>query len=340
MTTRKAYDHVFKMSHAYLISQSIFTVGMLGVPDLLTHGPMPIESIAEKVGADEDALYRVMRLLSSQEIFIEEADKHFALNDAADYLRRGTKHSFLNFALLINNSPAPFDSVHRLLDCVKTGKTSFVQHFGKPVFDFIAEDPSLAEMVDAGMAAAHTQATEAFLDAYDLSSTGVFADIGGGRGEVVSKVLEKYQDIQGIIFDLPHVADRTRQLFSQNGYKDRCEVIPGDFHVDVPVHADVYFLRQILHDWTDAQCINILRNIGRHARPGSRLLIADCLIKERAIQENANFYDVLMLYITGGRERTEKEFKAIFEASGFILTNIVETEFWFGAVEGRYEGGI
>ncbi len=338
MSSRKAYDHLFKMSHGYLVSQSIFVAGMLGVADLLSDGPLPIETIAQKVGASTDPLYRVMRLLASQEIFTEEADKHFALNDVAEYLRRDAEHSFLNFALLINASPAPFHAVDKLLDCVKTGRTPFVEHFGKPVFDHIAENQELAAMVDAGMAAAHTQATEAFLDAYDLSGTGVFADIGGGSGEVVSKVLKKYSDIKGIIFDLPHVVERTRELFAANGFKERCEMIPGNFHEDVPVHADVYFLRQILHDWTDEQCINILKNISKHARPGSRLLISDCLIKERTIQQNANFYDVLMLYITGGRERTEQDFRALFEASGFIFTRVVETDFWFGAVEGRYEG--
>ncbi len=326
------------MSHGYLISQSIYVAGMLGVADLLSDGPLPIETIAKKVEADTDALYRVMRLLASQEIFTEEADKHFALNDAAVYLRRDAEHSFLNFALLINASPAPFHALDKLLKGIKTGSTPFVEHFGKPVFDHIAENQELAAMVDAGMAAAHTQATEAFLKAYDLSEIGVFADIGGGSGEVVTKVLEQNKSIKGVIFDLPHVVERTRGLFADNGFKDRCEMIPGDFHEDVPVHADVYFLRQILHDWTDEQCINILKNIGKHAKSGSRLLISDCLIKERTIQQNAHFYDVLMLYITGGRERTEQEFRDLFEASGFIFTGIVETDFWFGAVEGRYEG--
>jgi len=333
MKNTEAYNKLFRDTMSYLVSQSIYTVARLNIADYLSKGPMSIEELAEKSGSDKDYLYRIMRLLSNQEIFVLNEDDTFSINDSSHFLQSDVPHSFRDFAILINAVPCPFPAISKLYDCTLSGKIPFDEFYGQPVFDHVAENPELALLLDSAMLSAHTMGSDSFLENYDLSGFKNFADVGGGSGEATTRVLREYPEMTATIFDLPHVIERTREHFKNNGLIDRCKLVPGSFFEDVPVESDLYFMRQVLHDWTDEQCITILKNLRRNTATGSKLLISDCVIKEQPIKENTPYYDMLMLYITGGKERTVEEFKYILEESGYKLTNVIDTGFWFGVVE-------
>jgi hypothetical protein len=329
------YNKLFKETLGYIVSQCIYTVAKLSVADIIGDGSKSISELSRICQADEDYLYRIMRLLGNQDIFTEHGQKVFSNNETSHYLRSDVEHTFRDFSILINAVPCPFPAISRLHDCVKSGKIPFDEYYGEPVFNHVAKNAELASLLDAAMLSAHTMASNSLLESYSLDRYATFADIGGGSGEATTKVLKRYPHINAVVFDLPHVIERTGMRLRDDGLSDRCTLVGGDFFRSIPVEADLYFMRQILHDWTHDQSVTILKNLRASAKPGSRLLVSDCVVNEQPKNENTPFYDLLMLYITGGRERTVSEFEAIFDQSGFRLTNIVDTGFWFGAIEAK-----
>ncbi|MEJ2619597.1 MAG: methyltransferase [Candidatus Thiodiazotropha sp.] len=333
--SEKGYNKLFRETLGYLTSQCIYTVAKMDIADKIGDGVASISELAMQTQSDEDYLYRVMRLLSNQEIFESLPGKKFSNNDASTYLRSDVKHTFKDFAILINAVPCPFPAISKLSECVQSGKVPFEEYYGQPVFNHVAENTELASLLDAAMISAHTRASDTFLKHFSLDGVSTFADIGGGSGEATTRVLKEYPNINAIVFDQPHVIERTAKHFKKNGLENRCSLIGGDFFDSIPVKSDMYFMRQILHDWTHDQCVKILRNLRSSAEMGSRLLISDCVINEKPKYENTPFYDLLMLYITGGRERTVEEFDRLFKETGFDMVDVVDTGFWFGVIEAR-----
>ena len=331
--SQAGYDKLFRSTMSFLISQSIYTAAKLDVADKLGDDALPITELAEQTGADEDRLYRVMRLLANQEIFTEHPDRTFSNNEVSMHLRSDIEHSFRDYVLMINAPDGPFPTVMKLSEGVSEGTIPFDAYYGKPFFKFLGDNPELAGVFDAGMQSAHSRATDSFLEHFSLEGVSTFADIGGGKGEAVAKVLKTYPDIHGVIFDQPHVIERAAENIRKQGLEDRCELIAGDFFKEIPVASDVYFMRQISHGWSHEQNVQILRNLRASAKKGSRLLMSDCVMGEQPKFENTPFYDVLMMCVIGGRERTVEEFEQIFSEAGFEIVQVVDTGFWFGVIE-------
>lgn len=331
----KAYNTIFRHTLGFLVSQAIYIVSRLDIADYLAaEGPKHINDIADKVDADKSYLGRILRLLANNEIFKEVDDDVYTLTELAELLISDHPKSIKNFAIMMNYTPVPFGSTLKLFDCVKTGgSVPFDEHYGMRPFDMVISKPEYISIFSNAMTSAHAMASKSFIESYDLTGTEAFADIGGGAGNAAKSVLQAYPDVKAILFDLPHVVQGAQPHFEEQGLIDRCEMVGGDFFESIPVKADVYFLRQVLHDWTDEQATNILKNLRISAPKGSKLLISDCIVRKKVISENIPYYDVSMLLYTGGRERTIDEFKALLDATGFEFSKVVETDFWFDTIE-------
>jgi hypothetical protein len=179
------------------------------------------------------------------------------------------------------------------------------------------------------------RATQVLLDAYDLSGAGTLADVGGGVGTNLARVLGRYPAMRGRLFDLPHVVARARPVLEAAGVWDRCAVTGGDFFSTAPAGADVYLLGHILHDWDDARAGLILDNLRNAMRAGARLLAVEYVLPEGDGQTFAKLLDLDMMVLLGGRERTEAEYRRLFATHGFRLTRVVPTAEVVSVIEGR-----
>ena len=128
------------------------------------------------------------------------------------------------------------------------------------------------------------------------------------------------------------------QRLTSKGLSARCEVVGGDFFREIPVRADAYFLRHILHDWNDEECRTILANIAAQCSPGDRVLIAECVISEPNVRDPGKWLDMEMLLFLSGKERTEAEYRDLLEATGFDFTGVTPTNSIISVVEGRFRG--
>jgi O-methyltransferase domain len=150
-------------------------------------------------------------------------------------------------------------------------------------------------------------------------------DIGGAAGAFLYTLMRKNAALKGIIFDLPMVIPSATAAASEAGLAKRAKAIGGDFFESVP-EGDLYLLKYILHDWGDEECLTILRNCRRAAKPGARLVVVEQLLEPGTGSPYTPLGDLNMLVMLTGRERTLEEYQRLFSESGFGQISMTRTE--------------
>jgi len=320
-----------ELINGYWKSMSIAAAARLQLADQFTGGPQPVAALAQKLGLNQDALYRLLRALASLGIFAETEPRTFAQTPLSELLRSDVPGSLRGLADM--SGRLHFRAWPELAHSVKTGGTAFKQVFGAEIFQHLPKDPEAAAAFDAAMTG-YTQATaNAVVAAYDFSPFKTVVDIGGGSGALLAAIVKKAPSVRGIDFDLPHVADRARAHLQKAGVADKIEVQGGDFFQSVPA-GDAYAMKMILHDWDDAKSIAILKNVRKSIAAGGKLLVMEAVVPPGNAPSYAKLLDINMLVMTGGRERTEDEFRALFKAAGFTLTRVVPAHPAASVIEG------
>ena len=118
----------------------------------------------------------------------------------------------------------------------------------------------------------------------------------------------------------------------------RCQLTAGNFFQRVPEGADAYLLRHIIHDWDDQRAITILRNCHRAMVADSRLLLVEFVIPEGNEPFFGKWFDLAMMVVPGGRERTEAEYRSLLERAGLRLTRIMPTDSEISVIEAEKLG--
>lgn len=326
-----AYQKIDRMITAYWISQAIYAAAKFGIADELKDGPKSVEQLAEATSTNADALYRLLRALASKGIFAEGEPRQFSLTPLAEPLRSDVPGS--KRALALMSGDEQFRAWAEIEYSIQTGEIAFDKVYGKPIFDYLGENPDKAKIFDAAMVGIHGRESDIILEAYDFSGINVVADIGGGNGSQITGILKRHTAMRGILFDLPHVIERARERIETAGLADRCELVGGSFFESVPEGADAYMMRHIIHDWDDEKSLTILRNCHRAMSSDSRLLVVESVIPRGNEPFGGKLLDLVMMLIPGGKERTEDEYRALFGKAGFELTRIIPTTTEISIVE-------
>ena len=178
-------------------------------------------------------------------------------------------------------------------------------------------------------------AAAAVLEAYDFSNVRTILDVGGGNGSMALAILRKHPGMKGRVCDLPYIESQAKQNIHEAGASDRCAFEAADFFQGVPKGADLQVLKFILHDWTDEECVHILSRCRESLAPGGRVLIVEMLVPEEIRPDFVMLMDLNMLVMTGGRERTAKEFEKVLFDAGFTMTRVILTNSPFALIEGK-----
>jgi SAM-dependent methyltransferase len=317
------FEELFRLLAGYRVSQALYVAATLGVADHLKTGPKGSDELAQATGTHPGALYRLLRFLAGVGLFREVAPRRFALTELGAGLRADVPGSIRPFLLMI------LDEVHwpawgQLLHSVTTGETAFAHVHGAGFFDFLARHPESAATFQRAMTSNVAQSGTAITRAYDFSGIGRLVDVGGGHGLLLATILRTHPAMRGVLFDRPEVVAEAGAALEEAGVADRCEVVGGDFFADVPPGGDAYLMRQIVHDWDDAQAAVILANCRRALRPPGRLLVVERAVAADYRQALPELHlDMEMLVNLGGLQRTDSEYAALFVAAGFRLSRIV-----------------
>jgi len=326
-------DQLSHLMSGYWYTQAIHVAAKLRLADLLKDGPKTPEELAQATSTQTRPLYRLLRALASVSIFAEDEQRRFRLTPMAECLRSDVPGSQWSMAIL--RGGLQYEAWGQLLHSVQTGQSAFEKIHGMPIFEWFSKHPEEGKLFDAAMTGVHGRETAAMLDAYDFSGIGTLADIGGGNGSVITAVLEKYRTMRGILFDMPAVVERSKANTEAAGLADRCRVEAGNFFEAVPPGADAYLMRHIIHDWDDEKSVTILKNCRKAMGDKGRLLVVEGVVPPGNEPSISKFFDLAMMVLPGGMERTEEEYRQLYQAAGFRLTRIVPTKTWISVIEGE-----
>jgi O-methyltransferase domain/Dimerisation domain len=304
------------------ITKSIYVAAELGIADLVADGPQDVATLAAASGAHAPSLYRVLRALASIGIFAEDEQGRFGLTPLAATLRRDVPGSVRDLARLWGVD-WHWAAWNNFIDTVRTGQDSVSLYSGMPLFAFFGEHPDRAQMFEGAMTTFSAQEAGAIAAAYDFSGIGTLTDLGGGHGLLLATILQANPALRGVLFELPFALDGARHLLSEQGLTDRSAVVGGNFFEGVPA-SDAYILKNILHDFDDAQATAILASCRRSLNPGGRVLVVQEVLPPGNAPSGGKLLDMQMLFI-GGKERTETEYRDLLAAAGLRLTRVIPT---------------
>lgn len=319
------------MIQGFWVSRALYVAAKLGIPDLLKDEPKSSADLAQATGTHAPSLYRVLRALDSVGVFAEDDRGRFALTPLGATLRTDVPGSLRYFAieeLGENHYPA----WEKVLHSVETGAIAFNQVYGASKWQYMAEHPDEAKIFDAAMSSFSSVVAAAVVAAYDFSSSATVVDIGGGDGTLLTAILKGKPQLRGVLADLPHVAEGARRRFKTEGLADRCEIAAGSFFESAPA-GDTYVLKWIIHDWDDQRSAAILKNCRSAMATNGRVLLVEAVIQPGAATSFSKYMDLNMLVMTGGRERTEAEYRALLDSAGLRLTRIIPTHTEMSVIE-------
>jgi O-methyltransferase len=300
----------------------------LELADLLADGPLHVDVLAERTQTHAPNLYRMLRALESTGIFTQTSPRVFGNTPASECLRRnlaGSNWAWIRFTLCAG---APvFEGWRGLVLSLRNGRPGFDQVTGQGAWEHLQSNPHTQTIFNQAMRDLSASISPAVAGSFDWSRFPVVADIGGGIGSQLSSILDAHPSCRGILFDRPAVVAETTD--------GRIECVGGDFFIDVPIHADAYMMRWVLHDWSDAESVGLLKNLRKVARPDARLIVVESVIPETPEFDLGKWMDLNMMMMATGRERTVAEFRELFGRAGFTLEHIVPTPSPLSIVVGK-----
>jgi len=322
---------MFGMITGFWVSQIIGVAARLNIAEHLRDGAKSAEELARVAGAEPSALYRVLRAAASLGVFQLGADDRFSLTPLGETLRSGVPGSMREMAIM-QTSKGHWLPWGKLEDAVRTGQAQAVATLGCELFEHYATSPEEAAAFSGAMGNLSALVASEVAAHVDTSGLTRAVDIGGAEGTLIAALLVKNPSLAGIVFDLPHVTATAEAKLAAQGLLGRCTVVAGDFFKSVP-SADLYVLKQILHDWNDEQAATILRNCARSMTSRGRVAIVEMVIPDDRSATPAQLMDVNMLAILPGRERTQAEYTALLADAGLRFERLVPTHSPFQILE-------
>lgn len=314
------------------ISRGLYVATKLEIADHLQSGPKSIDELAHISQSHPDSLGRLLQMLASFGVFEEISQNVFANTDISCLLMKASSDTLHALSLFYG------EDIHKawseIFPAIKTGTSAFELAFKEPVFSYFKHYPERASLFQEAMKEKSKAVIKSVLSNYDFAPFNSICDVGGGYGQFMQALLQKYPHVSGIVFELPEVVEKIKQ---QNPHfeNSRCQLIAGDFFVSIPEGKDAYLLKSVIHDWDDERAERILKNCFKAMRPDSRLLLVEVVLQSEEEQSYARCMDFLMFAITGGKERSLSSIKQLLENSGFIIENIYPTGTEFSVLEAR-----
>ena len=314
--------------------QAVAAAARLGIADQLASGPRTPEEVAAAAGTHPRATRRLMRGLASVGVFAAERDGRYRLTEAGELLRADNPTTFRD-AFIAETDNVHWQSWAKLHDAVRTGAPQPQPVFGLPAFDYYGKHPDEGAQFGKAMENLSRFAAFAVLEAYDFSDAKTILDVGGGNGSMVLAILQRNPQIRGLVYDLPYIEGPANERIRAAGAAETVRFQPGSFFDSIPPGADVHLMKFILHDWDDAESIQILKRSRESIAPGGRLVVIEQLVPADPSPHMVHLMDLNMLVMTGGLERTEREYALLFEAAGYRLARAVPTASPFHVIEAR-----
>ncbi|MCH9686770.1 MAG: hypothetical protein K0V04_35380 [Deltaproteobacteria bacterium] len=315
--TQAAYGGVVRMLTGHWTVQAIYVFAKLGIADRIGEQVVPAADLARDLAVDEASLFRILRGLAATGLLHARDDDAFALTPMGALLRSDVPDSLRDLAIM--SGEEQYAGWGKLLDAVREGSSAFEQAHGAHLFEYLRNHPSAASTFDGAMVGLSGSLGNSVAEQLDMSRFQQVVDLGGGRGVFLSRILHRHQHLNGIVFDLPHVAAGAGAYMGTQGLLDRCVAIGGDFFEEIPEDGDLYIFCQTLFNWSDERVDVLLRGCRERVEADGALVVVEQMIGEPS-SPFAAMMDLQMMAMPGGRVRTVAEYEGLLDAAGFDVT--------------------
>lgn len=313
------------MTNGLIINQALYAAAKLGVADLLKDGAQTSSDLAHKLNVNESAFYRILRLLASQNVFEETSPRRFANTELSHFLCTGVPGSVRSI-LIFRGSQFIFGPCGEILYSIETGLAARAKIYGMEAFEYLKTDPETALIFDDAMTGMSALFGPVVAAAYDFGKWGSLMDVGGGNGILLAAILKAHLGVRGVLADLPHAIERaTHRGFLGGELASRSAMQSCDFFREVPSGCRAYLMKHVIHDWDDERARKILANCRRAVPKDGVLLLVEWALPEGNAPSAGKFADVMMMLMTGGKERTPEEYRHLLDQAGFHLNQVIST---------------
>jgi 2,7-dihydroxy-5-methyl-1-naphthoate 7-O-methyltransferase len=320
MTQQKSVRPGLRAMADLATPMAVRVAATLGVADHVAAGRRTAGELAEAVGADPDALDRLMRHLVVIGLFTRDDDGAYTATELGDQLREehpAGRRKWLDMASAVGKGDLSFIDLEH---SVRTGQPAYPLRYGIAFWDDLAVDPALSASFDAVMAHHIELDNDRIADAYDWAALEHVADVGGGNGALLSVLLDRHSGLRGTLIDLPGPAANARAAFERKGLSDRAEAVAGSFFDQLPAGAGGYVLSAILHDWNDDDAAKILRRCAEAAGEKGRVLVIEAIGVDGESTDTA--MDLRMLTYYGGKERGLGQLRQMAARAGLTVSGV------------------
>ena len=324
---------LLRAREGFILHQTLYAAATLGIADHLDSAWRSAADLAAQLKVHENALYRALRLLASQGIFEENETRSFRNNQVSNFLRTGVPGS-LRPLFLYWGSDFYYPCFGEVLHCIETGESSRTMLSGTDGFEHLRQNPEQARLFDDAMTTMSELVAPSIAGAYDFGAWESLIDVGGGNGILLSQILRAYRGLRGVLADQQHVLARARERKYLDGdLEGRVSMEPCNFFEQIPGGCRAYLMKNVIHDWDDEQARIILANCRKAIPDNGVLLLAEWDLAAENVPSNGKFIDLVMLVLTGGRERSTDEYRKLLASAGFRLNQVFPTDAQFAVFE-------
>lgn len=321
--TAAGRELVVRMAFGSMAAHTLRAAVRLGVVERIGDGQRTAAEVAADAETAPQPTTRLLRALAALGLLAEDSPGTFSVTESGALLRPDHPASLTSFVRMFTD-PAIVRAWEHLERSVRTGEIAFDSVFGTDFFTHLARNPELSADFNAAMGQVVSETASVLPGAVDFGRFATVVDVGGGNGTLLAAVLQAHPDLSGIVFDTAEGLADAPTTLARHGLEERCSLVAGDFFRSVPQGADACLVKSVLHDWTDAQAVTILRHCREALPPGGVVLIVEPVLPDvvGADDEGTYLSDLNMMVNVGGRERTRADFEALCLEAALRVTSV------------------
>jgi acetylserotonin O-methyltransferase len=310
--------NVLDLLFAFRLSKTMFDAVALGVFDALADGPKPLDELARALGANRDALERLLDACVGLRLLSRDQARYANTPEANTYLCTRSPDRLTGYVRYSND--VMWKLWANLGDAVREGTHRWKQTFGwdGPVFANLYRTDEARREFLMGMNGFGQISSPQVAAAFDLSRFRSMVDLGGATGHLAIAACSRYSGLEAIVFDLPQVLPLAREIIDASPVANRINLVAGDFFTDPLPEAGLYAMGRIVHDWPEDKILRLLSRIHERLPSGGGLLLAEKLLNDdKSGPPWATMQSLNMLVCVEGKERTLAEYQSLLTRAGF-----------------------
>lgn len=294
-------------------TQTIRAAAELGVFEILPATP---EALEDRAGLAPTMGARLLRALLELGLVFRDADGLYHPTERGAFLAEAHSHSLAKAAVMWGREH--YAAWMGITGSLRTGESSFEKMHGASVFNWVKDRPGNLESLHAALATYARHDYHSLPERIDFTVHRTLLDAGGGKGELMFRLLRACPALRGAVMDRPEVVESARV---PDDVASRCQFVAGDLLSEWPVNADSIVLARVLHDWPNEDAAQILRMARAAIDRHGALYLVEMVLDE--VSGNGGLLDLNMLVMTRGVERTEGQFGLMLEEAGFRMQRVV-----------------